>query len=97
MTKSVLHVVIWDDAHGDTVMFDEKDVEHKPYRFTSVGLLIRSDAVGVSLARERGEDGKFRDHEFIPRLMIVDEWTIGELKKPRKRRVKDAAPTGEGQ
>ena len=85
MSKS-LTCVVWDDAHGDTVMFDEKDVEHKAYRFTSIGFLVRSDSVGVSLAREFGEDGKFRDHEFIPRAMIVDEWSLGSLKKPRKRR-----------
>ena len=84
--KTVLACVIWDDAHGDQSMFDEISMDHKPYRFTSVGFLIRSDVVGVSLAREIGEDGKFRDHEFIPRAMVVEEWVIGPLKKPRVRR-----------
>jgi hypothetical protein len=82
------YVVIWADAHGDTVMFDEKDVDHKPYTFTSIGLLIRTDDVGVSLAREQGEDGRYRDHEFIPRAMVIDEWSDGLLKKPKKKLMK---------
>lgn len=81
-----LACVVWNDAHGDSTMFDEHDVDHKPYRFTSVGFLVRSDDVGVSLAGEVGEDGRFRDHVFIPRAMVVQEWTIGPLRKPRKPR-----------
>lgn len=84
--KQTLVCVVWNDAHGSTTMFDETDVEHKPYKFTSVGLLVRSDEVGVSLAREIGDDNRFRDHEFIPRAMVVDEWVIGPLTKPRKRK-----------
>lgn len=80
--------VIWDDAHGDSVMFDEQDVCHKPYRFTSVGFLVRSDEVGISIAGEIGEDGRFRDHAFIPRAMVVTEWLIGPLRQPRKPRTK---------
>lgn len=79
-------VVTWLDAHGDSIMFTEEDMEHKPYKFISIGLLVRSDDVGVSLAREIGEDGRFRDHEFIPRKMIVDEYELGYLRKPRKRK-----------
>ena len=85
MTKPILYCVIWFDAHGDTVMFDEKDVDHKPYRFTSVGLLVRSDEIGVSLAREIGEDGRFRDHEFIPRVLILEEFSPGLMKKPKRK------------
>lgn len=83
--------VIWDDAHGSHTDFDDKDVEHKPYRFTSVGFLVRSDAIGVSLAGEIGEDGRYRDHVFISRAMIVKEWVIGPLRTPRKPR-KEAPP-----
>lgn len=84
-----LYVVVWDDAHGDSSMFDHTNLEHKPYRFTSVGILVKSDAAGVSLAREEGEDGRWRDHEFIPRAMIVDEWSQGIVRKKRKRKQKE--------
>jgi hypothetical protein len=69
-------------------MFDSKDVDHKPYRFTSVGFLVRSDEIGISLAGEIGEDGRYRDHTFIPRVMVVDEWVIGPLTKPRRKKAK---------
>ena len=86
MTKPPIACVVWDDAHGNQSMFTDADVEHRPYRFSSVGFLVRSDEIGISLAREVGEDGAFRDHEFIPRIMVIDEWVIGPLKKPRARR-----------
>lgn len=94
--KLVWVAVEWDDAHGDTSMFSEVDMEHKPYRFISGGILIRSDEVGVSLAREIGEDGKFRDHGFIPRAMVVSEWVIGPVRKRwnrSKKRTSHASPT----
>lgn len=81
--------VEWDDAHGGTREFVETEMEHKAYRFITGGILIRSDEVGVSLARELGEDGRYRDHAFIPRQMVVREWTIGPLTK-RIRKVPDA-------
>ena len=89
--KPILAVCVWDDAHGSSVMFDNNDVEHKPYRFSSIGFLVRSDSVGVSLAGEIGEDGRFRDHVFIPRAMVVEEWVIGPLKRPRLKRRKDSS------
>lgn len=91
-----VYVVVWDDAHGSSAMFDENDLEHRPYRFTSLGLLVRSDDIGVSLAGELGDDGRYRDHTFIPRLMVVEEYSLGNLKKPRKKRGK-AKPTGAGE
>ena len=81
MAPPQLVAVEWDDAHGSTTMFSEQDMEHRPYRFISVGILIRSDAVGVSLAREIGDDGAYREHGFIPRAMVVQEWSLGPLKK----------------
>lgn len=67
-------------------MFTEVDMEHKPYVFVTGGILIRSDEMGVSLAREIGEDGKYRDHAFIPRKMVVREWPIGPVAPRRPRR-----------
>jgi hypothetical protein len=83
--KRLWVAVEWEDAHGDASMFTEVDMEHKPYVFITGGLLIRSDEMGVSLARELGEDGKYRDHAFIPRKMVLREWTVGPfVKKPRR-------------
>lgn len=84
--KPQLACVLWNDAHSDSSMFSEQDMEHKPYRFTTVGFLVRSDDVGISLAQEIGEDGRYRDHTFIPRLMVQREWIIGPLRTPRKPR-----------
>lgn len=86
--KQTIICVVWNDAHGDTAMFDASDVCHKAYQFTSIGFLVRSDEIGVSMAREIGEDGRYRDHGFIPRAMVVDEWIVGQLTKPRKRKPK---------
>lgn len=81
-----LAAVVWNDAHGSSDSFEPHEVAHQPYRFTSVGFLIRSDEIGVSLAGEVGEDGRYRDHVFVPRAMIVKEWVIGPLRKPRRRK-----------
>lgn len=91
--KPTLAYCTWDDAHGSTSMFDEHDVDHKPYRFTSVGFLVRSDDVGVSLAGEIGEDGRFRDHTFIPRKMVIDEGVIGPLKMRKKAKFHPQPPS----
>ena len=82
-------LVVWDDAHGNDAMFNDTDVDHKPYRFTSVGFLIRNDDIGISLAREFTEDGVCRDHQFIPRVLIVSMQT---MKRTKKRVVKEVAP-----
>ena len=94
MEKNVLACVIWNDAHGSDGTLAEHEIEHKPYRFTAVGFLVKSDSEGVSLAFERGEDGRWRDVSFIPRLMVIEEWIIGPLRKPRKRVIHkpEAAP-----
>lgn len=76
--------VVWLDAHGSDGTIFAHEVDHKPYTFTTVGYLIRSDEIGVSIASERGEDGKFRDITFIPRLMVVKEFPISP--KTRKKR-----------
>ena len=81
----VRYEVIWDDAHGDTAMFTAAEMDHKPYRFNTIGYLVKTDDIGVSLAHDVGEDGHFRDHVFIPRAMIVSEHAT-DTKKPRKPR-----------
>ena len=79
--------VTWNDAHGSDGTISAHEVDHKPYVYTSVGYQVRSDAIGVSIAAERSEDGKFRDITFIPRELIVKEFPIS----PKPRRIKKEA------
>lgn len=82
-----LIIIEWDDAHGNDAMFNDTDVDHRPLRFTTVGFLIKSDEIGVSLAMDYG-DGKYRDHRFIPRAMVVSEQPIkGPVKRRKKKEV----------
>lgn len=84
MDKPVISGCTWLDAHGSDGTISAHEIDHKPYQFTTVGYLLRSDEVGVSLASEMGEDGKYRDITFIPRAMIVKEFPISP-KNPRKK------------
>lgn len=85
MRNHPLTAVVWDDAHGSDGTLAVHEVDHCPYRFTSVGILLKSDEVGVSIAAELGQDGKFRDITFIPRAMIVEEYSLGNLRKRGRR------------
>jgi hypothetical protein len=79
-----LYAVVWDDAHGSDGTLAAHEIDHKPYRYTTVGFFVKSDAVGVSIAFERGEDGKFRDITFVPRSIVVEEFSLGRLRRPRR-------------
>ena len=78
-----VYLIEWDDAHGNSDMFNDTDVDHRPMRFFTVGFLIKSDEVGVSLAMDFSE-GRYRDHKFILRANVRDEQPIV---KPRKKKV----------
>ena len=84
MKPNELYACVWDDAHGSDGTLAAHEIDHKPYRYTAVGFFIRSDEIGVSLAFEKGADGKFRDITFIPRAIVVEEYSLGVLRKPRK-------------
>lgn len=88
---SELYVCVWNDAHGSSGTIATHEIEHKPYVYTTVGFKVLSDEIGVSIAFEQGEDGRWRDITFVPRAMIVEEYSLGELKKPRAKR-KSARP-----
>jgi hypothetical protein len=77
----------WSDAHGSDGTIEANAIDHKPYVFTLVGFLIRSDAVGVSIAAELGEDGKIRDCSFVPRKLVLDEYVLGPAKKRKPRKL----------
>lgn len=73
--------VTWEDAHGSDGTISSHEVDHTPYVYTTLGYLVRSDEIGVSVAHEIGEDGRFRQVTFIPRKMVLKETVY-----PRKRR-----------
>lgn len=85
---SELYAVRWADAHGSSGTLADHEIEHKPYQYTTVGFLVRTDEIGVSVAFEQGEDGRWRDVTFVPREIVLEEWSLGKLKRPRKAKVK---------
>lgn len=95
MTRPII-VVEWDDAHGNSDMFNDVEVDHKPYRFTTVGYLVKSDTVGISIAREFTVDGVLRDHHFIPRQMVVTETLVkgGKRESGTRQRRHGNLPSG---
>lgn len=79
--------VLWDDAHCNLDEVDASDTTHRPWKYITNGILVRSDAAGVTIAQDKGEDGKFRTRTFIPRNMVVNEWVLGPvIPKQRKRK-----------
>jgi hypothetical protein len=91
----MLVAVVWLDANRTHDVTAAHEIEHRAYKFTTVGLRLRSDEAGVSIAGEMGEDGKFRDIDFIPRGMIVEEYEIGVLRRRRGPRARVASgPSG---
>jgi hypothetical protein len=77
----------WEDAHVNNDEVPVGEITHRPWIYISVGILVKSDAGGITLAMDEGEDGNYRTRAFIPRAMVVDEWVVGSLakKSPRKR------------
>ena len=70
--KHVTVIVTWNDAHeqgGDVATVAE--INHAPDMQHTVGFLLRSDRVGITLASERCEGGGWRTTNFIPRAMVV--------------------------
>ena len=90
MIGSPLYAVTWADAHGSDGTLQAHEVDHKPYVYTTVGFLVKTDEVGVSVAFEKTEDGKYRDISFVPRAIVLEEWSLGKLKKPKPKVTKQS-------
>ena len=90
MPKPEIYACKWADAHGSDGTLQVHEIDHKPYVYTTVGFLLKTDSVGVSIAFERGEDGKYRDITFIPRAIVLDEFSLGDLKRRRVHSAKTA-------
>ena len=95
LSKFHLAAVIWEDANHSLEEYTPEEVArdfHKPARETNYGLLIKDDAVGVTLACEEGADGNFRHTFFIPRAMIKDVVDLGIPRTKPPRKSKEPAP-----
>ena len=93
MIKHQISGCTWNDAHGSDGTISVHEIDHKPYVYTTVGYLLRSDEIGVSIAFEKSEDGKFRDITFIPRAMIIKEFSISPKSPKRSRHAKKPQTT----
>ena len=80
-TDKPLVIVTWRDAKGmGNNAYNEHDIPHGPTIIHTLGWLLKSDDIGVSLASENCTDGEWRSYTFIPRELI--EATKYVTKKP---------------
>jgi hypothetical protein len=88
MPSLPLFAIVWDDAHSPDGAFTADELRqkhHKPVRFTTYGLVVLSDPVGVTIAQEEDQDGGLRGVTFIPRGMIVAETPVAKPRRSRRR------------
>ena len=78
--------VVWRDAHGSaTGAYSLHEIPHEAIEVMSYGLLLKTDAVGVSIASERCGDDTYRGYTFIPTGMVV---SVTPMKRKRATRIK---------
>lgn len=75
----------WEDAHWNSGEMDKDDIIHRPVLYVSVGILLKDDETGVTIATDVSETGSFRGFNFIPAKMVVRKWKVGNV-SPRTRR-----------
>ena len=69
--------LLWNDAHGSaTDVHTEMDIEHEPLRMTTYGILLREDAIGVTIANEWCGGKEWRGITFVPRALVVELRTL---------------------
>jgi hypothetical protein len=76
MTKKLtkIVVVIWNDAHALSDSWGKFEVkDHKPREVHSVGYVLKSDDVGVSIAQSWDSQCNDDHALFVPRGMVVSE------------------------
>lgn len=83
--------VEWEDAHWDSGEMGREDIVHLPILYVSVGILLRDDDGGVTLATDVAASGTFRGLNYIPPKMITRKWRVGKL-EPRPTRTKKVKP-----
>lgn len=85
--------VLWDDANGtanediDSITLPEF---HGPVPLITFGLLLRDDAIGITLVTEKYQDREmWRANKFIPRPLVKDMWVVSPdpLRRPRRKKM----------
>lgn len=89
MVNLPLVVIEWDDAWIDAtepISLSEVHVQHRPKVIVTLGYLLLSDSIGVSVAAEYYKDEDvYRGRTFIPRAMVrsVKPYKLTKPRKPR--------------
>lgn len=98
-SKARIRAVLWRDAHG---VKDEDNLadtlrSHRPALYWSVGVLVKSDEIGVTISQDLGiplgddEETTYRTRTFIPRELVEREYDAGPVyRRPREK--KNAVP-----
>lgn len=87
-----LHIVRWRDAHGIKNENNRDDTlkSHRPAIYWSAGILVQSDAVGVTIAQDLGvplasdEELTYRTRTFIPRELVEEEFDAGSVVRTKR-------------
>ncbi len=88
MTKPPLVALRWMDAHGtSTAVYEQHELPHKALEITTYGLLLRDDALGVSIACEDCGAGTYRGVTFVPRSLVLQIKLIKPVRKKKEQPV----------
>ena len=95
-SKPPLVLVKWNDANvdgDDIVTLENVDAFHKPTIVNTLGWLLKSDEVGVTLVNEY-YDELFRGRTFIYRPMIISviPYNLTPPRKPKRARKPAVSP-----
>lgn len=78
--------ILWKDAHWDSGEYESHEIVHRPVNYVSIGIILRDDAEGITIATDICETGSFRGLNFIPVEMILKKWKVGVVAaNPRSR------------
>jgi len=79
--------VTWLDAHGSAanVAYEIDEIPHVAIKVVSYGILLKDDAVGVSIASEVCDTSVFRGYSFVPRVLVVKMEPVKKFRNPKKR------------
>ncbi len=75
--KSIVRV-LWEDAWSDPGYSTVDEISREtPYHIESIGYILRDNKDGITTARERMANGKFRTIQHVARAMVRKVDVIG--------------------
>lgn len=74
-------IILWADAWGEDEQARVEALEHKPMMTHTIGFLVKSDEVGVTISMDSYPDSpdEVRNTAFIPRGMIREITYLTEI------------------